>query len=118
MNECNPIRVGIKHLRVPSIEDIVECSVELDLVRTYKKGRFGEYDPQHSKVRFNPKLIASKDEFVLTILHEYVHHLDIFDELDELQTELLAEYLQSNKAIRTYLERYFNKEVKTYWSKR
>lgn len=99
-------------MKVPTLNNIIECLIELDVKKSYKIEESGLYCPDISEIKYNPKRIITREEFLLTILHECIHHLDMDNELQEKHTELLAEYLISNKAIKTYLKQYFSKEIK------
>ncbi len=101
-------------MKIPTLCDIVNCLTQLEVKKANTLPSLGLYCPDLLEIRYNPKRIRSQDEFILTIIHECVHHLDPDFELEEKHTELLAEYLCSNKRIRSYIRRCFSKELKKY----
>lgn len=97
------------------LEKIIEVLGELDFVCSYKINVAGLYCPDELKVRYNPKKIQDEKEFILTVLHEIVHHLDFFNRLGECGTEGLAEKLAKHNEITEYIQTFFSKEIKRYW---
>jgi hypothetical protein len=100
-------------MQIPVLEDIVECLGQR-IIPSTEIDSLGLYDPDILTIFYNPIKIQSKDEFILTILHEIIHRLDLDEELDNNQTELLAEYLSANKQIRTTIRKHFKTELKRY----
>lgn len=98
-----------------TLEQIVESLNELEFKPTRDKHRFGLYCPDLYEVRFSLYMNASADEFVMTILHELVHHMDDDMKFDETETERLAELLYDDPKINNYMRGYFSSEISMYW---
>jgi predicted SprT family Zn-dependent metalloprotease len=97
------------------LQKIIDALDELEFVCSYRIEDAGLYCPEESKIKYNPRKIKDKEDFILTILHEIVHHLDISSRLGEYGTENHAENLIKKRDIVEYLETYFSEEIQRHW---
>lgn len=110
-----------------SLEDIVDCSEDLSVRANRNIYGTGLYCPDILTVYFNPFRIWDKEEFIVTILHEFCHHkeeelttyltglADEQMELTEFLTELIAEQMYQIPEIKEYVESTYKRQIQRYW---
>ena len=97
-----------------TLEDVVEALTECDVKPKRRKHWFGLYDPSCDTIWYNPSMIASKEEFVLTILHEIAHHT-YPEETNEGVIENIALSSYDDMVLSGYVMAYFEREIRRYW---
>jgi hypothetical protein len=98
-----------------TLEEIVDSLIELVIKSNRVLPSLGVYMPDKQMIMYNPYLIDDKPQFILTILHEIVHHQDFLSELSEAETEMEAERLYKNRNIRAYLDNYLSDHIQRWW---
>ena len=98
-----------------SLEEIVDALTECDVKPKRRQTWFGLYDPEDITIYFNPDMIASKEEFVLTIFHEIAHHT-YPEEESERVIEGIAQSTYDHTSLSDYVMAYFEREIRRYWN--
>jgi hypothetical protein len=102
-------------MKTLTLDDIVECSQDLEVIYKPRLPVAGRYCPDLMEVHYNPNRIKDQHEFILTLLHEFVHHKDIYGKLDESQTEVMAERLIRNHYILSYMTENYRCFILAHW---
>jgi len=102
----------MKHI---TLDDIIGCSQELDITCKPRLPVAGIYCPDLLEVHYNPRRIQNRQEFIVTLLHEFVHHIDIEGKLSEPQTEQYAEKLKRNPYVMMYMVAAYSDLMTLHW---
>ncbi|PIN73078.1 hypothetical protein COV20_06250 [Candidatus Woesearchaeota archaeon CG10_big_fil_rev_8_21_14_0_10_45_16] len=76
----------------------------------------GEYLVEEQRILYNPDRIVDEEDFLITILHEIVHHYDEESLLSEEETEQSALYNLQFPLLRDYLRQQFASVIQREWT--